>query len=499
MDNTFTLLSPKETEERSITKGDKDNNQARELLFDDLYALWQESKLSRKFNEEPKQQAQALPREAARSEAPVAREEFTVRELQQTKEETKQQERSKVLDLSNIFRPNFINATDEDSVVYAGERFRNGGVPAAGGRPGVPAKAPYSFIPPYLLREMALRNPKNLDFVSTMNKTRALPNCVDGCDDNAVREVYDAKGKEDLPGDLVRKEGQKPTGDKEADDAYEFTGQVRDYFSKVHGRNSIDDKGMKLISTVNYGENYENAFWNGRQMTYGRPGKDSPFKTFVLLDVCGHEITHGVTEKMSNMEYYGQAGALNESMSDVFGELIQQRARNVKAKDADWVVGDGLWKDNIKGAGLRNMLKPGTAYDDPSIGKDPQPAHMKDYVKMSGDNGGVHYNSGIPNRAFAEFAVAMGGYAWEKPAQIWYEALKNAGSNPSFASFAYQTIEAAKKLGSDSDVAKLQKAWEDVGVTPSKDSKDTLTPARKQPGDTKPVGGDNAAPSRKSA
>jgi Zn-dependent metalloprotease len=171
---------------------------------------------------------------------------------------------------------------------------------------------------------------------------------------------------------------------------------------------------------------------------------------------------------------------LNESFSDVFGELIEQRANKQLAKDAEWVVGNGIWKDTIKGRGLRDMLHPGTAYDDPAVGKDPQPAHMKDYKKMSGDNGGVHYNSGIPNKAFATFAIAVGGYAWEKPGEIWYAARKAAGNNPSFAQFAYHTIESAKKLGHAELVPALEKAWDDVGVKPSATATDTDTPVQVQ-------------------
>lgn len=347
----------------------------------------------------------------------------------------------------------------------------------------------YSVIPPYMLQELATRNPKNPDFLRTYNKTNDLnkqapfvrPNTA-GNDAQASREVYDAKGKEVLPGDKARFEGEKATGDEEVDNAYDYTGFIREFYKKEYGRDSIDDKGMKLVSTVNYGDNYENAFWDGSQMTYGRPGADSPFKTFVLLDVCAHEITHGVTEKESNLTYYGQAGALNESLSDVFAELVEQYSKKQSADKADWVVGNGLWKDHIKGRGLRDMLNPGTAYDDPAVGKDPQPAHMKDYYKTWGDNGGVHYNSGIPNRAFALFAKAVGGNAWEDPGHIWFAARKAAGSDPSFAQFAYHSIEQAKALGKQNLVAKLEKAWDDVGVKPDKDATDTETPIKADPG-----------------
>ena len=350
---------------------------------------------------------------------------------------------------------------------------------AAAGKP-----AGISVVPPFMLQELARRNPNNKAFADTLNKTNEMlvpeapvPNATN---DNGSREVYDAQEKEEHPGVKARFEGEGAHTDPEVNDTYDFAGATRDFYKDVLGRNSIDDTGMKMVSTVNYGKSYENAFWNGSQMTYGRPGADSPFKTFVLMDVAGHEVTHGVTEKVSGMRYYGQSGALNESMSDVMGELIQQKAKGIAAKDADWILGDGIWKDGINGKGLRNMMNPGTAYDDPKVGKDPQPGHMKDYVQTWGDNGGVHYNSGIPNRAFATFAVAVGGNAWETPGKIWYEALKNTGTNPSFAQFAQSTLDAAAKLGHQDQVDKLKKAWEDVGVVPSATATDTITPGARQ-------------------
>lgn len=345
----------------------------------------------------------------------------------------------------------------------------------------------HGVIPPYVFEALAARHPLDPRWKFTEAKTQLLlaqsPALVNptvrfiGAGPDAAREVYDAKRQEVQPGDRARFEGDAATGDKEVDNAYDFTGEVRAFYRDVHGRNGINANGMKFISTVNYGADYENAFWDGSQMTYGRPGADSPFATFVLLDVCGHEITHGVTEFVGDIEYYGQPGALNEHLSDVFGELIEQRSKKQTAGDADWVVGNGIWRPGVKGVGLRHMLKPGTAYNDPAVGKDPQPAHMKDYMKMSGDNGGVHYNSGIPNRAFALFAIAVGGFAWEKAGKIWYAARATCGRKPSFAQFAYHTIEAAKTLGFTAEIAALTKAWADVGIAPSKTAIDTDTPA----------------------
>jgi Zn-dependent metalloprotease len=125
------------------------------------------------------------------------------------------------------------------------------------------------------------------------------------------------------------------------------------------------------------------------------------------LDVIGHELAHGVTEDEAGLEYFGKSGALNESLSDVFGSLIEQHRRNQKADEADWLIGNEVWTPQIQGDALRSMKAPGTAYDDPLIGKDPQPAHMRDYVDTTKDNGGVHINSGIPNHAFSAITARV--------------------------------------------------------------------------------------------
>ncbi len=340
----------------------------------------------------------------------------------------------------------------------------------------------HGLLPPYLMDELIRRNPQNSDFLSTRNKTHELHDQPSKMsprseqDFKGAREVYDAKGREVQPGERARFEGEKPTGNVDVDRAYDYTGEIRDFYLKEFGRNGLDGKGGKFISTVNYGQNFENAFWDGKQMTYGRPGKDSPFKTFILRDVAAHEVTHGITEMEARTRYHGQAGALNESYSDVFGALVEQRARGQNAKDASWLIGEGIWKENVNGKALRDMANPGKAYNDAAIGKDPQPAHMKDYIKTWGDNGGVHYNSGIPNKAFADFAKLADGKAWEAPGQIWFEARRAAGSNPSFGSFAAHTIEAATKLGRSDLVPKLDSAWRGVGVIPDINAVDVLTP-----------------------
>src|SRR5699024_6933438 len=120
-------------------------------------------------------------------------------------------------------------------------------------------------------------------------------------------------------------------------------------------------------------------------------------------------------------------GALNESLSDVFGSLIKQYTLGQTAADADWLIGTGLLAPRVTGKALRSMKEPGTAYDDDVLGKDPQPSTMDGYVNTGRDNGGVHINSGIPNRAFYLVATALGGNAWERAGQIWYDVLTGGG------------------------------------------------------------------------
>ena len=324
------------------------------------------------------------------------------------------------------------------------------------------------IVPQHMLLQIAARDPNNTTALATLAATQRLfQTRSKSFGGNATIEVYDAKNGNSRPGTKARFEGDKATGDKAVDDAYDFTAAVREYYKNVHGRDSIDGKGMKLISTVHYGQGYDNAFWDGSQMTYGDGGGDI-FQSFVIFDVCGHEVTHGVTEHESNLEYAYQPGALNEHHSDVFGKLIEAYAKKQSVDKIDWVLGRGIFVPGIKGEGIRNMMNPGTAYNDPKLGQDPQPAHMKDFVKTWDDNGGVHYNSGIPNRAFALFATDMGGYAWEKAGQIWYKARATSGSKPSFAQFAQHTIAAASSLGFGANEAALKKAWDAVGVVPAK-------------------------------
>ena len=204
---------------------------------------------------------------------------------------------------------------------------------------------------------------------------------------------------------------------------------------------------------MHYQQNYDNAFWNGQQMVYGDGDGDLFNRFTIAIDVMGHELSHGVTQYEAALVYSYQPGALNESMSDVFGSLVKQRHLGQTAAQADWLIGEGLFTAKVKGVALRSMKAPGTAYDDPVLGKDPQPAHMKDYVNTISDNGGVHINSGIPNHAFYAVAVEIGGNAWEKAGRIWYVTLRDKlSANSQFLDCARLTYQTAGELYGDNSL-----------------------------------------------
>jgi Zn-dependent metalloprotease len=281
------------------------------------------------------------------------------------------------------------------------------------------------------------------------------------------RSIYNLAHGTALPGKLVRDEGAPKSRDAHVNEAYDYSGATWDFFHRIFGRNSVDDRGMRLDSSVHYYRNFDNAFWNGSQMVYG-DGDGVIFQRFTkCLDVIGHELTHGITQYEASLEYEGQSGALNESFSDVFGSLVKQWKRKQSAAQADWLIGEGLFAKGIHGVAIRSMKAPGTAYDDPQLGKDPQPAHMKDYVKGPADNGGVHVNSGIPNHAFYLAARALGGNAWDRAGKIWYDTLCNIlRPNSKFVDAAKGTIRSAGILFgvASQEQSAVKTAWQKVGV-----------------------------------
>ncbi|MFE0580897.1 M4 family metallopeptidase [Streptomyces sp. NPDC058874] len=340
-----------------------------------------------------------------------------------------------------------------------------------------------TVVPPYLLDRAALSgDTRRADLAQrtlerdSLLRTRRQVTAVRGiaaalaapAGDGPQRTIFDAGHRTQLPGTKVREEGDPPGKDATVNRAHAGLGATYELFLKAFGRRSIDDSGLPLDATVHYGEDYNNAFWDGQRMVFGDGDGDLFLDFTVSVDVIGHELTHGVTQYTANLRYRGQSGALNESMSDVFGSLIKQYSLEQAADEADWLIGAGLLGPSVTGVALRSMKAPGTAYDDDELGKDPQPATMDDYVNTHSDNGGVHINSGIPNHAFYIAATELGGKAWERAGQIWYDTLTGGDLTPraDFADFArLSTAAAATRYGDGgAEHQALQKAWSLVGV-----------------------------------
>ena len=339
----------------------------------------------------------------------------------------------------------------------------------SGGRP---------FLPPYLLERLAtsanerLRDCARSTLVVDQRfriraGTVAQPPASTQRGQPA-RYVYSAEQRQVLPGRLVRSEGQGSGGDPAVDEAYQGLGATYRLFWEAFERHSIDDAGLALLATVHYGQDYENAFWDGRQMVFG-DGDGELFNRFTIaLDIIAHELTHGVIQHEAALEYAHQAGALNESISDVIASLVKQHHLGQSVDEADWLIGQGLFTQHVAGHALRSMARPGSAYDDPLLGRDPQPDHMNDFVETQADNGGVHINSGIPNRAFYLVAMALGGHAWERAGRIWYDALcdRRLARDSDFVTFARLTLDnAERRFGHSSPEADaVHEGWAGVGI-----------------------------------
>ena len=345
----------------------------------------------------------------------------------------------------------------------------------------------YCIVPPYMLRNIAENGSnaqkswaeKTLIDMEQVHRERSeitsgqrqlvAKTAVPG----EQRVVYDAQNGSALPGIAVRREGDPPVADPAVNEAYDGAGLTYSFYSEIHSRNSIDNLGMRIDSTVHYQRSFDNAFWNGEQMVYGDGDEDMPessrlFNRFTsALDVIGHELTHGVIQYEANLVYSFQSGALNEHFADVFGSLVKQRSLGHNAAQADWIIGAGLFTENVNGVGVRSMKAPGSAYDDPVLGKDPQPAHMDNYVNTSQDYGGVHINCGIPNLAFYTTAMELGGYAWEKAGQVWYATLrKRISSTATFQQTADMLYTVAGEMyGAGSlEQQAVQHGWAAVGI-----------------------------------
>ena len=260
----------------------------------------------------------------------------------------------------------------------------------------------------------------------------------------ADREVYDADCDNSLPGDRVREGDDGPTGDSEADAAWENLGRTYDYYRDTFGRDSYDNSGAELVASVHFcetpGEDFANAYWNGDQMVFGE-GYAAP------LDVTAHELTHAITDRTADLVYQCQSGALNESFSDIF-------ASNVDTDD--WEIGEDL-----PGGAIRDMADPGRFGD---------PAHVDDYDTRpndsdpSNDHGAVHSNSGIPNHAYYLIVQNIGRKDAE---QVMYRVLtEELGPDSGFEDFRTASLKVARDLFGEgsSQVAQIDQSFAAVGL-----------------------------------
>ncbi len=341
------------------------------------------------------------------------------------------------------------------------------------------------FVPPHVLKNLARAGVKTASHTipltiqqgklsrgkraGTVNKMSEFVSLASV--GKADRYVYDCQHQWDvcLENDNakpVRKEGGSVSPDESVNNAYDYAGDVREYYKNKLGRSSIDNANMDIKLYAHFGENFDNAFWDGKEMVFG-DGDGQLFTDFTKsLDVVAHELAHGITQWEANLDYQGQSGALNEHFSDVFGSAVTQYIEEQTADTADWLIGDEIMGPTLYGEALRSMKEPGSAYNNDLMGKDPQPANMKDYYAGPEDNQGVHINSGIPNRAFYLTAKDIGT---DEAALIWYTALQKLWPTANFNDAVHVIVESARLLVKDEKVHKgstqrVRAAFEAVGL-----------------------------------
>ena len=293
------------------------------------------------------------------------------------------------------------------------------------------------------------------------------------------RAVFDAGANTQLPGKSARTEGGKPVRDAAVNQVYDNTGITLEFFLKIFGRKSIDNRGMRVTSAVHFGKNFSNAMWTGEQMVYG--DGDANVGGFTqALDIIAHELTHGVTQhivpgglgvvrvpvrdrefKEQTHALRGQSGALNESFSDVCGSMVKQWHAGEDVTQASWLLGEHMLAPE-HGRAIRSLKEPGnrklTWYEDDQF------KTMEQYV----DGADVHDSSGIPNHAFYLAARKIGGFSWETAGPIWYAAFSSLSRKSDFGDAAKATLQTAlARHGLKSkEYRAVQAAWRTVKVLP---------------------------------
>ncbi len=282
------------------------------------------------------------------------------------------------------------------------------------------------------------------------------------------RRVYSANNGTSTPGTLKRSEGQAAIGDAHVDINYDMLGKTYECYQTLFGRDSYNNAGATLTSTVHYGSNYVNAYWDGTQMVYGDGNGTDSIELGKDLDVTVHELTHAVTDSESDLVYSGESGGLNESMSDIFAGVCESWTRNW-AVDADiFKIGEDIWTPRTAGDALRYM-------DDPS-----RDGSSLDFYGDYASGVDVHYSSGISNLVFA--LLSKGGthprgktsnvvpaIGPEKAGRVFYKANTDLfTANTTFEQAKTYTVQAAEALfgAGSAEAAAVTEAWKAVGVPP---------------------------------
>jgi Thermolysin metallopeptidase, alpha-helical domain/Thermolysin metallopeptidase, catalytic domain len=295
-----------------------------------------------------------------------------------------------------------------------------------------------TFIPPHMSKKVA-ETDKSFNAGIKVDTTLRADRQSAVAPSGPIR-VYTASNKVAIPGSLVQG-GNDEAAERVKGNAY--------LISQLLGTDEFPD------GVVHYGREYANAFFNGNYLVFGE-GDGAVFGDFTkALDIMAHEFGHALVSLGPGLVYSGESGALNEHLADVFGACVQQW---VKQDQHDWRIGEEILVDGA--SAVRHMLHPGTAYDNDVLGRDPQPGHMNQYKKIRADNGGVHINSGIPNRAFALLCEKTGEPSWGRPLAMWRRAMEDLGPRSTFKQLALATWTHSGGLN-----PAVREAWAEVGIS----------------------------------
>ncbi|ASA23343.1 M4 family metallopeptidase [Paenibacillus donghaensis] len=344
------------------------------------------------------------------------------------------------------------------------------------------------FIPEYLLEQLAkegqeeakktLKQMKNIKEKQQDEKKTGVrasqPGRINHANEvtgQAARYIYDSEHTDEFKRKLVRGEGAPPAPDDTANKAYEYAGATLTYIKEKLKLNSLDNRGLDINFNIHYGTDFVNAFWLGKdeeqgvvynQMVFG-DGDGRNFLSFVTLDVVAHEMAHAITEFSNHLEYEFQSGALNEHFSDVIGSAIKQHIKGQTAQTADWLIGDETVGPEWGGVALRSMKAPGTAHP-----RDNQPDHWDNFreLSLSMDRGGVHINSGIPNKAFYLTSQEIGT---DNAAFLWHSAWPKLDENSTFSQAFDIILSTAQQLTNNRQLPAntfeaVKKAIQAVGI-----------------------------------